>query len=135
MIYSVPCKECGVRYKGETGQHFGQRVAQHQRDIRNKKALNGFYAHIKKNKGHTIDWDQAVFLDREKHRRGRKIKEVLFINAQNPTMEVNREKVMNFGKMFCSGPNLGRFQCRDWRNYVKENGKSVLRFYCRVFHF
>ena len=65
VIYSIPCKECGVRYTRETGQHFCQRVAQHQRDIRNKKDSNGFYAHMKKNKGHTIDWDQAVFLDKE----------------------------------------------------------------------
>ena len=41
-----------------------------------------------------------------------------------------------FRKEFCSGPNLGRFQCRDKEDCVEENEKSVLRyFYCRVFHF
>ena len=32
VIYSVPCKKCGVRYIGETGQHFCQRTKQHQND-------------------------------------------------------------------------------------------------------
>ena len=61
-----------------------QRVAHNQRDIRNKKDSNGFYAHVKKNKG-----------DKEKYWRGRKVKEALFINVQNPTEEINWEKVMN----------------------------------------
>ena len=51
-IYSVPCKKCGVRYIGETGQHFCQRREQHKGDIRNKKESNGFYSHLKRNKGH-----------------------------------------------------------------------------------
>ena len=85
VIYSVPCKKCRVRYIGETGQHFCQRREQHKGDIRNNKESNGFYSHLKKNKGHSINWEGAVFLDREKHWRGRKIKEALFINSQNPT--------------------------------------------------
>ena len=32
VIYSVPCEKCGVRYIGETGQHFCQRE-QHKGDI------------------------------------------------------------------------------------------------------
>ena len=38
-----------------------------------------------------------------------------------------------FRKRFCSGPNLGRFQCRDKENYVKEDEKSVLRYFIVVF--
>ena len=40
----------------------------------------------------------AVFLDREKHRRGRKIKEALFINSQNPTKVINHKKILNLEK-------------------------------------
>ena len=124
VIYSIPCKECGVRYTGETGQHFCQRVAQHQRDIRNKKDSNGFYAHMKKNKGHTIDWDQAVFLDKEKHWRGRKVKEALFINAQNPTKEINREKAMNLEKGFALDPIWGDFNA-EIRKIMSKKMKKV----------
>jgi len=123
VIYSVLCKNSGERDTGETGQHFCQRVAQHQRDIRNKKASNGFYAHIKKSKGHTIDWDRAVFLDKEKHYRGRKIKEVIFINAQNPTKEVNREKVMNLEKGFALDPIWGDFNAEIRGIISKKMGK------------
>ena len=32
VVYSIPCKECGLRYIGETSQHFCDRVGQHQRE-------------------------------------------------------------------------------------------------------
>ena len=55
-------------------------------------------AHLRKNKGHSIDWDGAVFLDRKRHWRGRKIKEALFINAQNLAKEVHHKKISNLEK-------------------------------------
>ena len=109
VIYSVPCKKCGVRYIGETGQHFCQRTKQHQNDIKNKKTTNGFYAHLRKNKGHSINWDGAVFLDRERHWRGRKIKEALFINAQNPAKEVHHKKILNLEKGITLDPVWAEF--------------------------
>ena len=67
VIYAVPCKECKVRYVGETGQHFCDRVKQHQNDVRYKKSTNGFYAHLKSNKKHSIDWEKAAFLGKERN--------------------------------------------------------------------
>ena len=81
-----PMQEVSMRYIGVTGQHFFQRREQHKGDIRNKKASTDFYSHLKKNKGHSVDWEGAVFLDEEKHWRRSKIKEALFINSQNPRM-------------------------------------------------
>ena len=52
-----------LRNIGETGQYFYQTREQHKGDIRNKKASNGFYSHLKKNKGHSVNWEGAVFLD------------------------------------------------------------------------
>jgi len=109
VIYSVPCKKCGVRYIGETGQHFCQRTKQHQNDIKNKKTTNGFYAHLRKNKGHSINWDGAVFLDRERHWRRRKIKEALFINAQNSAKEVHHKKILNLEKGITLDPVWAEF--------------------------
>ena len=57
----------------------------------------------KENKGHAIDRDQAVSLDKAKHWKGRKIKEAIFIDAQNPTKEV-REKIMNLETGFVLEP-------------------------------
>ena len=104
VIYSVPCEKCGVRYIGETGQHFCQRREQHKGDIRNKKESNGFYSHLKRNKGHSVNWEGAVFLDREKHWRGRKIKEALFINSQNPARVIDPKNILNLEKGFNLDP-------------------------------
>ena len=73
VVYSVPCGECGVRYIGETGQHFCERRSQHQRDIASGKTTNGFCNHVVGNKGHKIDWEKVIFLDHEKHWERRKI--------------------------------------------------------------
>ena len=100
VIYSVPCEKCGVRYIGETGQHFCQRREQHKGDIRNKKESNGFYSHLKRNKGHSVNWEGTVFLDQEKHWRGRKIKEALFINSQNPARVIDPKNILNLEKGF-----------------------------------
>ena len=41
--------------------HFCQRTKRHQNDIKNKRTANGFYAHLRKNKGHLIDWPGGCF--------------------------------------------------------------------------
>ena len=109
MYYSVPCKECKVRYGGETGQHFCDRVKQHQNDVRYKKSTNGFYAHLKSHKKHSIDWEKAAFLGKERNWKGRKIKEALFINAQNPRKEISKGNLLNLEKGINLDPILGAF--------------------------
>ena len=37
-----------------------------QSDIKNKRTTNGFLTHLRKHKGHLIDWDEAVLLDGER---------------------------------------------------------------------
>ena len=66
--------KCKAKYVGETGQHFCDRVKQHQNDIRYKKSTNGFYAHLKSNKKHSIEWEKAAFLGKERNWKGRRIK-------------------------------------------------------------
>ena len=60
VVYAVPCGDCGIRYFGETGQHFSDRKSQHQRDVKAGKTTNGFFCHVKENAGHKIDWESAV---------------------------------------------------------------------------
>ena len=45
-----------------------------------------------------------MFLDREKHWRGRKIKEALFINSQNPARVIDQKKILNLEKGFNLDP-------------------------------
>ena len=63
VIYAVPCKECKVRYVGETGQHFCDRVKQHQNDVKHKKLTNGMMP----NKKHSSDWEKTTFLEKERN--------------------------------------------------------------------
>ena len=81
VVYYVPCAGCGLRYLGETGQHFFERRKQHERDIKNRKTTNGFYEHSRGKVGHKPDWSGMVFVAKEKHWRARKIKEAILINA------------------------------------------------------
>ena len=98
VVYSVPCGDCGVRYIGETGQQFSERRSQHQRDVKNRKKTNGFYCHIRENKGHKINWDKALYLDYEKNWKRRKIKEAIYINAINPTNTMSKKDILNLEK-------------------------------------
>jgi hypothetical protein len=48
-------------------------------------------------------------LDRERPLRGRKIKEALFINAQNPAKEVHQKKILNLEKGITLDPVWAEF--------------------------
>ena len=103
------CGECGVRYVGETGQHFTERRSQHKRDIAKGKTTNGFCNHVEENKGHKIEWEKVIFLDHEKHRKRRKIKEAIYINAINPTKVVDKKAIMNLEKGYDLDPMWSDF--------------------------
>ena len=57
-------KTCDMKYVGETctGPQFRTRKQQHQRDVKNKIAINGSYNHLKHNRKHKIAWDDAVYI-------------------------------------------------------------------------
>ena len=119
VIYSIPCKTCGIRYIGETGQHFCDRRSQHQRDVRNRKKTNGFYAHLDKNEGHELDWENASFIDSEKFWKGRKVKESLYISAQNPSKVVDAKVILNLEKGLELDPMWGFFN-EQFRRTMEE---------------
>ena len=47
---------------------------------------------LKSNKGHLIDWGKAIYQNREKNWKGRKIFEALLINAQNQRRKYRKER-------------------------------------------
>ena len=53
-----------------------------------------------------------------------KVKEALFINAQNPTKEINREKAMNLEKGFALDPIWGDFNA-EIRKIMSKKMKKV----------
>ena len=84
---------------GETG-HYCDCRRQHQIDVRNKKTTNGISEHLKHNQNYKINWEKIIFLDKEDHWKGRKLKEALYINALNPSVMMNPSKTMNLEKGF-----------------------------------
>ena len=68
------------------------------RDIKSGKVTHGFFNHIKENPGHKIDWDKVVILGYEKNWKRRTIKEAVYINAINPTNEMDRKRILNLEK-------------------------------------
>ena len=98
VIYCLGCNSCNQRYLGETQQFFPSRRYQHEYAIRCKQKTNGIAQHILKNKKHTIDWKNRVFLDFEPHWRKRKIKEALFIDCLNPGVTMMPHTLMNLEK-------------------------------------
>ena len=51
-----------------------------------------------KNEGHELDWENASFIDIEKFWKGRKVKESLYISAQNPSKVVDAKVILNLEK-------------------------------------
>ena len=53
---------------------------------------------MKTNKTHRIEWEDCVYLDKEKNRRGRKIKDGVYINALNPKDSMVQQGILNLVK-------------------------------------
>ena len=69
-----------------------------QRDIKSGKTTNACFKHIKKKSGTKIELDKVVLLDYEKNWKRRKIKEAVYINAINPTNEMDRKIILKIEK-------------------------------------
>ena len=61
----------------------------------------------------------TFFIDREKHWKGRKIKEALYINAQNPKKTVDKNSIMNLEKGLDMDPIWGGFN-EEFRNIMSK---------------
>ena len=86
------------RISGET--HVWQRNtyllrSQHQKYSRNGKNTNCFHTHLDKIKGQEVDWENVLFRDSESFWKGIKVKESLYISAQNPSKVLDAKVILN----------------------------------------
>lgn len=86
LIYSIKC-ECGDEYIGETSKELAERVKQHKYSIRTCDLNNGIAAHSI-NCSKRILWEEAEILDWEANWYPRKIKESLWIQRNEPKMNL-----------------------------------------------
>ena len=97
-VYRIPCQNCQKVYNGETGQSFGIRIKEHQKEVeqqewhkytrstkrqsqseQNKSAITD---HVNA-ENHVINWDEATVIARESDRTTRWIRET----RQDPSGE------------------------------------------------
>ncbi len=110
VVYSIPCRDCNKVYVGETGQQFGVRRMEHQKEadelsnqhftrkhckrsesILHKSAISDY---IRQN-NHNIDWNNAKILAKEDQRTSRHIGEDLHSRKRGDNT-MNRDESQHF---------------------------------------
>jgi len=92
IFMAYKCNKCSSKYIGESGQTLKQRDIGHKSDINTKKTRSGFFKHIQENPGHEIDWENQIILDREPNMFKRRIKDAMFIRANDDGSLMNLDK-------------------------------------------
>ena len=76
----------------ESGQTLRQRDIGHKSDIRTGKTRCGLYKHIRDFKDHDIDWENQIILDKDPDMFKRRIKEAVYIKANDDGYLMNPDK-------------------------------------------
>lgn len=92
IIYQINC-QCGEAYVGETAFDFKKRKSEHIRDIKTNSQSNALNLHIQET-GHELSWNNCLTLGREQDQDKRKIKESLFIQKIQPTINISKGKII-----------------------------------------
>ena len=93
VVYSIPCKNCGRIYIGETSRTLCERCSQHEKDVENqqkKPRKTALVAHVSNTK-HEFDFSQAKII-RKVRARG-----LLKIHEANHII-LNEKRTVNFKK-------------------------------------
>ena len=108
--------------------------------MKNKVSTNGIYNHLKHNKKHQIDWDGAVFIDRESDFMRRKIKESIYINALDASDK--HTKIMNLEKGVHTNPCWNEFNSEvrkilkqweaRWGHYLQADQETTLGVWVKL---
>ena len=81
-MYEVPCDECDRVYIGETGRPIGERIKEHQRDVRLSRVDGSAVAEHAWGAGHRPNWNGVRCIDHEPHWYTRRIKEAIHIRLR-----------------------------------------------------
>ena len=63
-----------ITFIWETGQQICNRRDHHKRDVKHKKSSNALNNHMKNNEGYEKNWEKTCVLDKQKNRKGTKLK-------------------------------------------------------------
>ena len=78
-VYCIPCKDCKLKYIGETSRNLHIRLKEHKRDIRIGNSNNALFLHISQH-NHNIDFNSAKMLTYINNKNLRRIFEAAAIS-------------------------------------------------------
>ena len=81
-VYCVPCKDCKLKYIGETSRNLHARLKEHRRDIRIGYSNNALFLHISQS-NHYFDFNSAKMLIYIHNKSPRRIFETAAISLFN----------------------------------------------------
>lgn len=86
IVYKIKCDNCNGFYIGKTKRCLGIRIKEHQDENSNSSILK----HAK-DTGHQINWDQVEILDRADNDKLLLLKESIYIQNLNPTLNIHTQ--------------------------------------------
>lgn len=94
VVYRLTCADCDASYVGQTKRILGERVKEHQRNVREKKDSSVLYNHCREYT-HNIDWQSVSILDRENVWLPRLVSEMVHIHLQEfPLNRIDDTKML-----------------------------------------
>jgi GIY-YIG catalytic domain. len=88
-VYKIECKDCYKIYIGETKFNIEKRIKQHMKEVEYKRTNNAIAKHVIET-GHTINWHNTKWMEKEKRTIPRKLFEGCYIrNNRNICMHLN----------------------------------------------
>ena len=88
VVYEIQCGECEEVYVGETGRTLKKRISEHKQVVKRGDEKNEIAVHVK-NKGHTINWEEASIKISETGYWKRRVQEAIRIPREPSTMNLD----------------------------------------------
>ena len=85
----IPCGDCDKVYIGETDRLIGERIKEHQRDVRLSRVDSSAVAEHTWGAGHPPNWDGVQCVDQDQHWYTRRVKEAIHIRLNGHN--INRD--------------------------------------------
>ena len=91
VVYKINCANCNASYVGQTGRQLHTRVKEHRNQINHHTNNRSVITDHRINFGHDFAWDGVEILDNEPVFNKRSISEMLFINRQENSINLQTD--------------------------------------------
>ena len=88
VVYEVPCKDCGLKYIGETRRNLKTRMTEHKGAVRRGDERNGIAVHVYQLQ-HRINWESARVQMSGRGYWNRRTLEAIQIRKEHRTMNLD----------------------------------------------